>query len=116
MFPLQHVVAYFDAVGSLGTQANGGPSIPNVWILPNEINTTSNNGGVGFVQLPEWVYEPPMGQNIPSGTILALRWPVNMMNSNLASQNIHHLQVKIEFEPENAPNTLKALAFKEDQD
>lgn len=116
MFPLQHVVGYFDAVGSLGAQNNGGASIPNVWILLNEINTTSNNGGIGFIQLPEWVCEPPTGQNQPSGTILALRWPVNMMNSELASQFVHHLQVKIQFEPENAPNTLKAIAFKEDQE
>jgi len=26
------------------------------------------------------------------------------------------LQVKIQFEPENAPNTIKAIAFKSDQD
>lgn len=113
MFPLQHVVGYFDAVGTLGTQNNGGPSVPNVWILPNEVNATT--GGIGFVQLPEVVAEPPLGQNQPSGSILALRWPVNMLNSTLASQFIHHLQVRIEFEPENASNTLKALAFKEEQ-
>lgn len=113
MFPLQHVVGYFDGVGTLGTQGNGGPSVPNVWILPNEVNTTA---GVGFVQLPEFGQEPPLGQNQPSQTILALRWPVNMLNSSQASQFIHHLQVKIDFEPENAPNTIKALAFKEQQD
>ena len=62
------------------------------------------------------VQEPPVGQNNPSTTILALRWPVNMLNSSLASQFVHHLQVKLEFSPENAPNTIKALAFKEFQD
>jgi len=39
-----------------------------------------------------------------------------MMNSSLVSQYIHHLQVKIQFEPENAPNIIKAVAFKEVQD
>lgn len=112
LFPLEHVVGYFDAVGNLGTQGNGGPSYPNVWVLPNEINA---NTGIGFVQLPEVLPEPPVGQTNPSATILALRWPVNMVNSAQMSQLIHHLQVKIEFEPENAPNTLKALAFMEQE-
>jgi len=110
MFPLQHVVGYFDAVGTLN---NGGPSYPDIWILPNEVNDTA---GIGFVYLPEIVQEPPIGQNQPSATLLALRWPVNMMNSSLASQLVHHLQVKIQFEPENAPNTIKAISFKENQD
>jgi len=47
---------------------------------------------------------------------LALRWPINMVNSFDMSQYIHHLQVRIQFEPENAPNTIKAIAFKESQD
>ena len=110
MFPLQHVVGYFDAAGTLGE--GGGASKPNIWILPNEVSDTQ---GIGFVYLPEVLQEPPEGQNHPSKSLLALRWPVNMMNSQLASQFIHHLQVKIEFEPENAPNTIKAIAFKEDQ-
>jgi hypothetical protein len=109
MFALQHVVGYFDAVGTLN---NGGASQPDVWILPNEIAPTTPTS---FIQLPESVPEPPFGQNQPSNSLLALRWPVNMMNSE-ASQFIHHLQVKIQFEPENAPNTIKALSFKENQD
>ena len=109
MFPLQHIVGYFDAAGTLN---NGGSSYPDIWILPNEVNATK---GIGFVFLPEILQEPPEGQNHPSATILALRWPVNMMNSFLASQFIHHLQVKIQFEPECAPNTIKAIAFKEEQ-
>ena len=113
MFPLQHVVAYFDAVGNLGTEGNGGPSYPNLWIMPNEIST---NAGIGFIQLPEVVQEPPVGQNEPSASLLALRWPVNMFNSSRASQFVHHLQVMIEFEPENAPNTLKQMSFKENQE
>lgn len=110
LFPLQHVVGYFDAVGILN---NGAPSQPNIWIMPNEINTKA---GIGFIQLPEVVQEPPTGQNEQSASILALRWPCNMMNSTLASQFIHHLQVKIEFESENAPNTIKGISFKENQD
>jgi len=110
MFPLQHVVGYFNAVGTLD---NGGPSKPDIWILPNEISDTA---GIGFIQLPEVLQEPPMGQNHPSKSLLALRYPVNMMNSQLASQFIHHLQVKIQFEPENAANTIKAISFKESQD
>lgn len=109
-FPLQHIVGYFDAVGTLN---NGGPSDPNIFILPNEISDTA---GIGFIDLPEILPEPPEGQNHTSKTILARRWPINMMNSYLASQFIHHIQVKIEWEPENAANTIKAIAFKEAQD
>ena len=109
MFPLQFISGYFDAVGTLN---DGAPSQPNLWILPNEISDTA---GIGFIQLPEILQEPPVGQNHPSESILALRYPVNMMNSSLASQFIHHLQVKISFSPELAPNTIKALAFSEDQ-
>ena len=110
MFPLQHVVGYFDAVGTLN---DGAPSRPDIWILPNEINASA---GIGFVYLPEIIQEPPTGQNHPSATIQALRWPVNMANSQLMSQFVHHLQVKIEFQPENAPNTIKEIAFKQDQE
>ena len=110
LFPLQHVIGYFNAVGTLD---NGGPSRPDVWVMPNEI---SNTAGIGFVYLPEIVQEPPIGQNHPSKSLLALRWNVNMMNSALASQYIHHMQVRIRFSPENAPNTIKALAFGESQD
>ncbi len=109
LFPLQHVVGYFDAAGTLD---NGGPSRPDAWILPNEISDTS---GIGFVYLPEIIQEPPIGQNNPSKSLLALRWNVNMMNSALASQFIHHMQIKLAFQPENAPNTIKALALGEDQ-
>ena len=72
--------------------------------------------GIGFIQLPEVLQEPPVGQTHPSKSLLALRYPVNMFNSALASQYVHHLQVKIEFEPENAPNTIKAISFMESQD
>ena len=109
LFPLQHVIGYFDAVGTLD---NGGPSRPDIWIMPNEIST---NAGIGFIYLPEIVQEPPIGQNQPSKSLLALRWNVNMMNSTLASQFIHHLQVRVRFQPENAPNIIKSLAFGEDQ-
>src|SRR5579864_3868298 len=109
LFPLQHVVIYANAAGTLD---HGGPSQPSIWIMPNEI---SNTAGIGFIQLPEVLQEPPIGQTNPSKSLLALRYPINMMNSTLASQFIHHLQVKIQFEPESAPNTLKAIAFMEDQ-
>jgi hypothetical protein len=109
LFPLQHVVGYFDAVGTLN---NGGSSMPDIWILPNEIAPTTMTP---FILLPEAVQEPPEGQNNPSTSLLQLRWAVNMMNSN-ASQNMHHLQVKIQFEPENAPNTIKSISFKESQE
>lgn len=114
---VQHVVGYFDAVGTLGPDINGnassGPSIPTVSILANEIGTAS---GPGFISLPQTVYEPPEGQVSPSATILQVRWPVNLINSTLISQLMHHLQVKISFSPENAPNTVKALALKQDQE
>lgn len=106
---LQHIVGYFDAVGTLH---NGSSSYPDIWVLPNEINDTQ---GVGFVYLPEIIQEPPIGQNHPSKSLLALRWPVDMANSEQMSQFIHHMQIKIQFEPENAPNTIKALSFMEQQ-
>lgn len=112
LMALQHVVGYFDAVGNLGTQDNGGSSYPNIWIMPNEISDTK---GIGFIQLPDTIQEPPVGQTNPSQSLLALRWPVNMMNSALASQLLHHLQIRIQFNPENAPNTIKAISLMEDQ-
>ena len=69
LFPLQHVVGYFNAAGTLD---NGGPSIPTIWIMPNEISDTA---GIGFVQLPEVLQEPPVGQNKPSKSLLSLRNP-----------------------------------------
>ncbi|HZI31429.1 MAG TPA: hypothetical protein VFF11_03750, partial [Candidatus Binatia bacterium] len=101
---------YFDAVGTL---TENGPSHPKIFVLPNEINNTS---GVGFLELPESIFEPPIGQVTPSRTLLQLRYPVNMMNSDLASQLMAHVQVKIQFAAENAPNTIKAISFKERQD
>ena len=109
LFPLQHVIGYFDAVGTLN---HGGPSYPDIWVLPNEVQPTT---AVPFVYLPEIVQEPPTGQNNPSSSILALRWNVSMVNSTQMSQYIHHMQCRVRFEPENAPNTIKALAFGEDQ-
>ena len=102
LFPLQHVIGYFDSVGSK----------PNIFILPNEISDTK---GIGFIQLPTLTEEPPVGQTNPSESLWALRWPVDMMNSSKASQFVHHLQVKVLFNEENAANTLKAISFKEDQ-
>jgi len=110
LFPLQQVVLYANAVGTLD---NGGPSQPSIWIMPNEISDTT---GIGFIQLPEVLQEPPVGQTKPSKSLLSLRYPVNMMNSALASQLMHHLQVKVQWEPENAPNTLKAISFMESQE
>ena len=110
LFPLQHVVGYFDAVGTLN---NGGSSYPDVWVMFNEVSDTQ---GVGFVYLPEILQEPPIGTNFPSTSLLSLRWPINMMNSFQASQFAHHIQLKILWQPENAPNTIKAVAFKELQD
>jgi hypothetical protein len=111
LMALQHVVGYFDAVGTLN---NGGPTYPDIWILPNEINGQGANESL-FVQLPEVIQEPPIGQNHPSRTLLSLRYPVNMMNSERYSQFMHHLQVKVLFPPENAPNTIKSIAMKESQ-
>jgi len=110
MAVLQHIVGYFDPAGTL---TNGGPSVPTIAVLPNEVSGTS---GIGFLELPVVQQEPPIGQTSPSTTLLALRWPVDMFNSSEASQFVHHMQLRIEFEPENAPNTVKAIAFKSSQD
>lgn len=116
LFPLQHVVGYFDAVGNLGGigESVEGATVPNIFILPNEINSAT--AAVPWIQLPDAQQEPPEGTNHPSTSLLSLRWPVNSMNLSQASQFIHHLQVKVLFQPENAPNTIKAIAFKEDQE
>lgn len=111
MYPLQNVVGYFDAVGSLGD--GGGASVPGIYLLPNEIDPDTS--ATGWVELPEAQPYPTTGQNRESNSLLSKQWPVNMANSELMSQFIHHLQVKVLFQPENAPNTLKALAFKENQ-
>lgn len=109
-FALQHIVGYFNAVGTGG--AGGAATKPDIWIMPNEVSDTT---GIGFVYLPETQPEPPQGQNYPSKSIQALRWPVNAVNSDAISQYVHHLQVKIMFESENAQNTIKAIAFKREQ-
>ena len=110
LVPLQHVVLYADAVGTLN---NGGPSYPSVWIMPNEISDTK---GIGFVFLPEVVQEPPIGTNHASASLLSLRFPVNMANSFQMSQYVHHVQLKVQFQPENAPNTIKAISLMGHQD
>jgi hypothetical protein len=102
---LQNIIGYFDAVGSA----------PTIGILPNEINAATSAMG-DFINLPEVLPEPPVGQTQVSKSLMSLRWPVNMMDSQLASQWCHHIQVKIGFEPENYPNTLKSLAFAESQE
>ena len=93
------IVGYFKAVGTE----------PTVSILPNEINASTS---FGFIELPDFTNEPPVGQTY-STSLWSLRWPVNAMNSDLASQFVHHLQVKIDFEAENVPSTLTSLALKE---
>ena len=99
---LQHIVGYFSAVGEQ----------PSIAILPNEISETNS---VGFIDLPETLQEPPIGQTVASTSIWALRYPINMFNSAMASQWIHHLQVKISFENDTKPNTIRAISFMEDQ-
>jgi hypothetical protein len=110
LVPLQHVVIYADAVGTLN---NGGPSYPDVWVMFNEIADTR---GVGFVSLPDVVQEPPIGTNHASESLLSLRFPVNAMNSFQASQYCHHIQLRVQFQPENAPNLIKAISFMGHQD
>lgn len=102
---LQHIIGYFDAVGST----------PTIGILPNEINASTSATG-GFINLPEVIPEPPVGQTQASTSLMSLRFPVNAMDSQLASQWMRHIQVRIGFEPENYPNTLKSLAFMESQE
>jgi len=131
LVPLEYIVGYFDAAGTLGPLNGpnqepaasgyfplGGPSFPAVYILPNEVSGTS---GIGFQQLLAGnasgaLPEPPDGQTTPSSTLLALRWPANQMNGLACSQLMHHLQVKFVFAPENAPNTIKAMALMFEKD
>ena len=131
LVPLEHIVGYFDAAGTLGPMHGplqvkkadgsfplGGPSFPAVYILPNEVSGTS---GIGFQQILAGndsgaLPEPTDGQTSPSTTLLQLRWPVNQMNGLVCSQLMHHLQVKFVFAPENAPNTIKAMALMFEKD
>ena len=70
---------------------------------------------MGFIDLPETLPNLPIGQTVASTSIWALRYPINMFNSAMASQWIHHLQVKISFENDTKPNTIRAISFMEDQ-
>jgi hypothetical protein len=121
--PLHHVIGYFDAAGTLGPQivknsqgfwqynqqSVGGPSLPNLQILPNENDSSS---GIGFINVPGINMEPPVGQTSVSSTIMALDWPINSIDATAMSMYVHHLQVKISFAPENAGNTIKSLTLK----
>lgn len=114
LVPVEHIVGYFDAVGQIG----GGPSVPSIAILPNEISAlvaTGNLQGTGFITLSDPVSEYTTAA-APSQTLQSWRWPVDSMNSGLASQWMHHIQIRITFAPENARNTIKTLAimFKKD--
>lgn len=111
LVPCEFIVGYFDAVGALG--ANGGPSQPIISILPNEI-TIANNPG--FLTLSGPVPEPPTGQTNPSQSLQQLRWPTDSLNSQLVSKLMHHLQIKVAFAPENAPNSVIALAVMPNKD
>jgi hypothetical protein len=130
LVPLEHIIGYFDAAGTLGplnganqTKATdgsfplGGPSFPSVYILPNEVSGTS---GIGFQQIlaanDSGALPEPADGAAPSTTLLQLRWPVSQMNGLNASQLMHHLQVKFSFAPENAPNTIKAMALMFEKD
>lgn len=114
--PVQHIVGYFDAVGLLGptlTAPTGGPTIPTIAILPNEINASP---GPGFLTLSqpksEYTTVSP-----PSQSLLSLRWDVDSMSvASLVSQWMHHLQIRISWPPENAPNTIKTLAIMVEKD
>ena len=110
LVPVQHIVVYADAAG-----VGGYVDQPVVAILPNEIS--AKNTVTGFITLPEdqIVPEPPPPAALTSTSLQQLRYPVNMMNS-LASQYMHHLQVRLIFNSTNAPHTIKALAIKSDQE
>jgi hypothetical protein len=109
LVPVEYIVGYFDAVGTI----DGGPSVPKIEILPNEITGVP---GPGFLLLSNPTQEPPIGQNIASATLQSLRWPTDSINSGLASKLMHHLQIRITFAPENAPNAIKALAIMNEKD
>jgi hypothetical protein len=117
LVPVEHIVGYFDAVGSLGptydsagnpTSPTGGPTVPTVSILPNEQSATA---GPGFIALGQPKSEYTTAQ-LQSSSMLSLRWDVDSMNvANLVSQWMHHIQVMISFPPENAPHTVKQLSI-----
>ena len=112
LIPVEHIALYCDAVGGLAT--GGGATIPSVEILPNEISSvpgSSTSQGVGFVELTDPVSEYTTAAN-PSQSILALSWPTDSITQGTVTKLMHHLQVRISFPPENAPNTIKAMAIK----
>lgn len=116
LIPVEHIDGYFDAVGSLGPRyvngqavaPTGGPTVPTVAILPNEI---SAGVGPGFLTLgqPKSLYTTAQLQ---SSSLLSLRWDIDSMNvQSLVSQLMHHVQVRISWPPENAPNSVKSIAI-----
>lgn len=99
---LRYVILYLAATGSL----------PTVSILPNEISGTS---GVGFVTIPGIQNEPTTGATA-STTLLSKQWEIRSQQSMKTSTLMHHVQVKIDFPPENAANTIKVLSLKFGED
>ncbi len=110
LMEVRHIVGYFDAVGTLGT--GGAPSQPFVSVLPNEIAAVN---GAQFINLPSVIQEPPYGATA-SRSLQQLRWPLNEWSDDSTSLLMHHLQVKLLFAPENAPNCIKMLVVKSDQE
>lgn len=118
LVPVEHIEGYFDAVGTSGPLLDGttgqvitptgGPTVPTISILPNEITASP---GPGFLLLgqPKSLYTT--AQVLPTASILSLRWDVDSMNvANLVSQWMHHLQIRISWPAENAPNAIKSIA------
>lgn len=127
LVPLQHIVGFFNAVGTLGPvldpitgQADtptGGPTVPTVAILPNEVAAATSGPGAYFLTLAQPISEYTTAQLRPSSSLLSLRWNVDSMNvQNLVSQWMHHVQVRFSFPPENAPNTIKTISLMFDKD
>lgn len=116
LIPVEHIDGYFDAVGSLGPRyvngqavaPTGGPTVPTIAILPNEI---SAGAGPGFLTLgqPKSLYTTTQLQ---TSSLLSLRWDIDSMSvQSLVSQLMHHVQVRISWPPENAPNSVKSIAI-----
>lgn len=94
--------------GPISLQPIGGPTYPTISILPNEI---ADPTGTLFLTLGQPKSEYTTAQTNATSSILSLRYDVDSMNvSALVSQNMHHLQIKVSWPPENAPNAIKQLS------
>lgn len=97
LVPVYRIAGYFAAGGQ----------IPQLAVMPNEINTSL---GPGFTNVPNPIDEPALGAT-PSQTLMAKEWNLYEASTIRTSLLMHHLQVKISFPAENFASTIYGVAL-----